>query len=101
MRRKRLTKAWNRSMASVVTTSFGLGMYFIAALCPLYLLISCAEQLGERLYTPLLVLYFLLLAVVGAVVYRRRELRRERVLLGDEEFFRMYPRLQRRWNRLP
>lgn len=96
MKRKRLNRVWNKTMAGVLTTSFGIGFYFIAALCPLYLLISFGEELGGWLYMLLLFLYFIMLAVAGAVLYRRNELRRERVLLGDEAFFEMYPRLWRR-----
>ena len=54
-----------------------------------------AERLGV-LFFPALFAYFAVLALVGAYLYHRKELLQLHALLGDEAFYRLYPKEKKR-----
>lgn len=54
-----------------------------------------AEYLGVW-FLPVLLLYFAILALPTAYIYRQRELLQIRGLIGDEEFYRQFPRIKQR-----
>ena len=81
-----------------VLSAFLLSFLSIALLCGALLIIGSADKLGLAFW-PVLLAYLGLLAAAVAVIHWRRELRDFRVMVGDEDFFRLYPREAKREQR--
>mgnify|MGYP002590663354 CR=1 FL=1 len=67
-------------------------------MCGALLIIGSADKLGLAFW-PVLLSYLGLLAAAVAVIHWRRELRDFRAMVGDEDFFRLYPREAKREQR--
>lgn len=78
-----------------ILTSLAFSFMTMALLFVALLILASPEKLGA-LYWPALLVYLGAIAAAAALLYHRRELREFRALVGEEEFFRIYPRIQRR-----
>lgn len=92
------------TMGHVLLQTLAVGFaYILLVLMPLVLLLNYASEHSGPIVTVLICLYILTLAVVGALLYRRKERREERAVMGDQAFFERYPREWkkelRRWRR--
>lgn len=81
-----------------VISAFLLTFLSLGLMCGALLILCSADKLGVAFW-PVLLAYLGLLAAVVAVMHWRRELRDFRAMVGDEDFFRLYPREAKREQR--
>ena len=81
-----------------ILSSLALSFMTMALMIGAMIILVSPAKLGV-FYWPALLVYIGGLATAVAVLYHRRELREFRALVGEEEFFRIYPRIQRREER--
>ena len=94
-------RRWLRNVGLQFTpifSSLALSFLTMALMCGALLIMVSSAKLG-RLFWPTLIAYLGGIAAVVAALHHRREMREFRALVGDEEFFRIYPRLRRREER--
>ncbi len=81
-----------------ILSSLAMSFLTMALMFGALLIMVSPAKLG-RLFWPTLIAYLGGIAAVVAALHHRREMREFRALVGDEEFFRIYPRLRRREER--
>ena len=81
-----------------ILSSLALSFLTMALMIGAMLILVSPAKLGV-FFWPTLLVYLGGIATVVAVMFHRREQREFRALVGDEEFFRIYPHVQRREER--
>ncbi len=82
-------------MFSALSLVFAIAA-LVFALFGLFILIFLNADVLGWLFIPCLCVYIGLLAFVPALIYHRRELLQIHAYLGDEEFYKRYPR-EEKW----
>ena len=87
IRRIKSIKSHNVPPSAII---FGAAVFTILANTPLVLLFCYADKLGMWWF-PILVAYFGCFLLMYAAIIKPREMARLRYLLGDEDFFLLFP----------
>lgn len=95
-----LRRRWRRIQIQTLPIFSALAMSFLtmALMFVALLIMSNAAALG-KLFWVVLLGYLGGLAAIVAAIHHYREMRDFRALVGEEEFFRIYPRKRRREER--